>query len=150
MSPKCQKRSFSPRRIPNAGRTRRWVADTIAPQHLRAPVFLRRPLCRVTLVSRLVAGVFIRRLNCLQYAIQVVGLRRLQGSEGLVVTQVSGSGQNRQVSKRAIVFQFAPGSGPNSGHRGRLTSTMTRHFLVTDSSQRMQQYWTPYRSWAVD
>ena len=36
------------------------------------------------LVSRLLAGVFIRRLNLLQDAIQVVGLRRLQGWEGLV------------------------------------------------------------------
>ena len=41
-------------------------------------------LRHVTLVSRLFAGVVIRCLNCLQYAIQVVGLRRLQGWEGLV------------------------------------------------------------------
>ena len=39
--------------------------------------FRGHPRCQVTLVSRLFAGMFIRRLNCLHMPIQVVGLRRL-------------------------------------------------------------------------
>ena len=60
------------------------------------------------LFSRLFAGVVIRCLNCLQYAVQVVGLRRLQGWEGLIgQTRVRGL-ELANVSLKKLLVANAP------------------------------------------